>query len=129
MLGMITLMPLSLALGTSLDWGKLAAGFLGLTLLIASFGAAGLYISSLSAQPIVAGVGTFGLLLFLVVLYISGNSQGATSELFIYLSHYSHFLSFVEGVFKTADLAYYLLFITGFLILTIRRLDNERLQR
>jgi ABC-2 type transport system permease protein len=129
MLGMITLMPLSLALGTDLDWGKLLAGFLGLTLLIASFGAAGLYISSLSTQPIVAGVGTFGLLLFLVVLYISGNSQGTTSDLFIYLSHYGHFLSFVEGIFNTSDLAYYLLFITAFLVLTIRRLDNERLQR
>lgn len=129
MLGMITLMPLSLAFSTSLDWGKIAAGLLGLTLLVGSFGAAGMYLSSLTTQPIIAAVSSFGLLLFLVILYISGNSQATASELFIYLSHYGHFLSFVEGMFDTADLAYYLLFIAGFLILTIRRLDNERLQR
>ncbi len=129
MLGMITLMPLSMALGTSLDWGKLFAGLLGLTLLIGSFGAAGLYLSTLTPQPIIAAVSSFGLLIFLVVLYVSGNSQAAGSELFIYLSHYGHFLSFLEGIFDTSDLAYYLLFILGFLVLSIRRLDNERLQR
>lgn len=129
MLGMIVLMPASLAIGTDLDWGKLAAGFIGLVLLIGSFGAAGLYLSSLTTQPIIAAVSGFGLLLFLVILYISGNSQAAASDVFIYLSHYGHFLSFAEGVFDTADLAYYLLFIGGFLILTIRHLDNQRLQR
>ncbi|MGD8644268.1 MAG: ABC transporter permease [Chromatiales bacterium] len=129
MLGIVTLMPISLALGTDLDWGKLASGFLGLLLLLGSFSAAGLYLSSLTVQPIIAAVSSFGLLLFLVILYISGNTENTASELFVYLSHYSHFLSFVEGVFDSADLAYYLLFIAAFLILTIRRLDNERLQR
>ena len=129
MLGMITLMPLSLASSTSLDWGKIAAGLLGLTLLVGSFGAAGMYLSSLTTQPIIAAVSSFGLLLFLVILYILGNSQATGSNLFIYLSHYEHLASFLRGVFDTSDLAYYLLFIAGFLILTIHRLDNERLQR
>lgn len=129
MLGMIALMPLSLALGTTLDWGKIAAGLIGLLLLVGSFGAAGMYLSSLTTQPIIAAVSSFGLLIFLVVLYISGNSQSTGSELFIYLSHYGHFLSFLEGMFDTADLAYYLLFIAAFLVLTIRHLDNQRLQR
>lgn len=129
MIAMITLMPLSLALGTDLDWGKLAAGVLGLSLLIASFAAAGLYLSALSTQPIVAAIGSFGLLLFLVILYIAGKSQFIASELFIYLSHYGHFLSFLSGNFNSADLAYYALFILSFVILSIRKLDNERLQR
>ena len=41
--GMISLMPLSLMLGTELDLGKLAAGTLGLLLLLSSFAAAGLF--------------------------------------------------------------------------------------
>jgi ABC-2 type transport system permease protein len=129
MLGMITLMPLSLVSGTALDLGKILAGLLGLALLLGSFTAAGLYFSSLTKQPIIAAVSSFGLLIFLVVLYISGSSQGNASELFIYLSHFGHFLSFTEGRFDSSDLSYYLVFITSFLILSIRRLDNQRLQR
>jgi ABC-2 type transport system permease protein len=37
-------------------------------------------------------------------------------------------LSFLAGLFDSSDLVYYLLFSVAFLILTIRRLDNERLQ-
>jgi hypothetical protein len=33
----------------------------------------------------------------------------------------------LEGVFDTSDIAYYLLLIFGFLVLTIRQLDRERL--
>jgi ABC-2 type transport system permease protein len=33
----------------------------------------------------------------------------------------------LEGLFDTADVAYYLIFITVFLVLTIRQLDRERL--
>ncbi len=128
MLALSALMPLSLAAGTTLDWGKLAAGLLGLGLLTGSFAAAGLYLSSLTETPFIAAVGSFGLLAFLVVLYLSGRSQGASSELFVYLSHFGHFLSFLEGLFDTADLGYYLLFIATFLVLTIRRLDNLRVQ-
>ena len=129
MVALISLMPLSLYLGTSLDWGKLLSAVMGLILLLASFAASGMFISSLVKQPIIAAVGSFGLLLFLVVLYISGNSQSSGSELFVYLSHFGHFLSFLKGIFNTADLAYYLLFIIGFLVLTIRKLSNEILQR
>lgn len=127
MILMVTLMPLSLSFGTRLDWGQLAAGVLGLLLLLASFSAAGLYISSLTGQPTLAAVGTFGLLLFLVVLYISGASHDSASQLFIYLSQFSHFLAFLRGEFKSSNLAYYFLFIFSFLVLTIHRLDGLRL--
>ncbi len=126
---LISVMPLSLQLGTSLDLGKILASILGLILLLASFAAAGLFISSLTRQPIVAAVSSFGLLLFLVVLYISGKSQSNGSELFIYLSHFGHFLSFLQGLFQSGDMLYYLLFIGGFIVLTVRKLDNESLQR
>lgn len=128
MVVLLSLMPASMSLGTALDWGRLAAASLGLLLLLASFAAAGMFLSSLTRQPVIAAVTTFGLLLFLVVLYISGNSQGGGSEIFVYLSHFGHFLSFVEGMFDTSDLAYYLLFIVGFVVLTVRKLDSDRLQ-
>lgn len=128
MVGLLVLMPVSLSLGTALDWGQLAAATLGLLLLLASFAAAGMFLSSLTRQPVIAAVTSFGLLLFLVVLYISGNSRGAGSEMFVYLSHFSHFRSFLDGMFDSSDLAYYLLFILGFVVLTVRKLDSDRLQ-
>src|SRR6056297_3085111 len=48
MLALVALMPLSLALGGTLDWGLLAAGFFGLVLVVASFAAAGLFLSSVT---------------------------------------------------------------------------------
>ena len=126
-IAMISLIPLALTIGTALDWGVIFTSSLGLFLLLSSFAAAGLFISSLTSQPIIAAISSFGLLLFLVVLYLSGNSQNNSSEVFIYLSHFSHFLPFLDGVFDTSDLVYYALFIVGFLILSIRKLDNDRL--
>lgn len=126
-IAMITLIPLALTIGTTLDWGVIFTSSLGLFLLLSSFAAAGLFISSLTSQPIIAAISSFGLLLFLVVLYLSGNSQNNSSEVFIYLSHFSHFLPFLDGVFDTSDLVYYALFIIGFLVLSIRKLDNDRL--
>jgi len=56
LVGLIALMPLSLLAGGTLDFGKLAAGLLGLTLVLGAFAAAGLFMSSLTAQPVVAAV-------------------------------------------------------------------------
>ena len=128
-LALVALMPLSLSFGTTLDWGKLLAGMVGLFLLLASFAAAGLYCSSLTSTPLIAAISSFGLLLLLVVFYLSGSSTSATSEVFKYLSHFSHFVPFLGGLFDSSDLIYYLLFISAFLILAIRHLDNQRLQR
>lgn len=128
MIGMLSLMPLSLSFGTSLDWGVFAGSVLGLVLLVGSFAAAGLFLSSMTRQPIIAAISSFGLLLFLVVLYLSGSSQSGGSEIFIHLSHFSHFLNFLQGIIDSSDFAYYILFIVAFLMLTIRKLDNERLQ-
>ncbi len=126
-IAMLSLMPLFLSLGTELDWGTILSASLGLFLLLASFAAAGMFLSSITNQPVIAAVSTFGLLMFLVVLYLSGGSQSNKSELFIYLSHFSHFETFVRGVIDTSDLVYYGLFIFGFVFLTIRKLDNDRL--
>jgi len=126
-ISMLSLMPIALSFGTELDWGIILSSTLGLFLLLASFSAAGLFLSSLSSQPIIAAISSFGFLMFLVVLYLSGGSQSNSSELFIYLSHFSHFETFVRGIIDSSDIVYYLLFIVGFLILSIRKLDNDRL--
>ncbi len=127
MLLLITLMPLSLLWGGSLDAGVVLSGLLGLGLLLGSFAAAGLFFSTLTTQPAAAAVGSFGLLLLLWVLDWAGGGEQGRSVLH-YLSILRHYEALLNGVFKSSDVIYYLLFITGFLVLAIRRLDYYRLQ-
>ena len=126
--GLIALMPLSLILGTDLDLGKLASGVLGLSLLVAGFAAVGLYFSSLTAQPVVAAATTLGLLILLWIIDSTPATAGALSAVFGYFSLLRHFEALLSGLFNSADVIFYLLFITFFLGLTIRHLDNQRLQ-
>lgn len=128
LLGLLALMPLSLLLGTNLDLGKLAAGLLGLSLLLAAFSAIGLFMSSLTEQPTVAAISTFGLLLLLWIIDWAGNSGNETSGLFAYLSMLRHYETLLNGLFNSTDVAYYLLLTVMFLGLSIRRMDADRLQ-
>ena len=129
MVAMITLMPLSLLLGGTLDFGLLASALLGLLLLLACFTALGLFMSTLTDQPTVAAISTFGVLLMLWIIDWAGsNEAGHISGLFAYLSILRHFESLLRGVFDSSDVIYYLLFVTVFLGLSIRRLDADRLQ-
>lgn len=122
------LMPLALGFGTSLDFGKWFAGLLGLALLAASFAAAGLYLSTLTAQPVVAATTTLGLLLALWIMDAASAGQEKASNLFAYLSPARHCDALLLGLFNSTDMAYYLLFSALFLGLAIRRLDDMRLR-
>ena len=124
---MISFMPLSLLLGTSLDIGQLFSAILGLFLLLSSFAAAGLFLSSLTKQTMMAALLGFGFLLILGLLYFAGTRTEQPSDLLLYLSHFGHYQSFLTGILNSTDIIYYLLFITLFIMLTIRKLDNERL--
>lgn len=125
---LVLAMPLSLAGGAPLDYGLLAAATLGLVLMLASFAALGVFVSSLTAQPVIAAGLSFGALLLLWILNWVGSSGGeAATPVLRYLSILSHYDPLLKGVFDTADVAYFLLFTLAFLALTVRRLDGERL--
>jgi ABC-2 type transport system permease protein len=124
-IGLSTLMALSLLFGGKLDLGLLAANFIGITLLCASFSALGLYISSLTTQPVVAAIGTLGALLGLWIINLTASDPNSALS---YLSLLKHFESFNKGLLNTADIGYYVLFITTFLVLAMRRLDQDRLR-
>lgn len=118
------LMPLSLLLGGALDLGRLAAALFGLGLLLACYGAIGLFLSSMTEQPAVAAISTYGLLLFLWIVNLSGTDD--RSSLFEWLSLSSHYRPFLDGVVRSGDLAYFLLLIAGSLLMTIHRLESRR---
>ncbi len=119
------LMSLSLYAGGKLDLGLVAANLAGILLIAASFTAIGLYISSLTSHPVIAAIGGLGALLGLWVIGMAGNEpNNALSQ----LSLIKHFESFNKGLIDTGDVIFFLLFITLFLVLAIRRLDQDRLR-
>jgi len=127
MLLLIAFMPLTLLFGTSLDIGVFLSGLLGLFLVVASLAAIGLFISSMTTHPTVAAVVGFGIMLLLWVFDLF-SATGDKTELTAYISMLSHFHPMLEGQISTRDLIYYILFISTFIVLSIRRLDIERLQ-
>jgi ABC-2 type transport system permease protein len=132
MLAMLALMPLSLLFVGSLDAGLFVSGLLGLLLLLGGFAAVGLFMSSLTTQPIIAAVSSFGALFLLWILDWAGTAsagqEGQAGNLLGYLSILGHYKPMLRGIFNSSDLLYYLLFIVTFIVLTIRRLDSYRLQ-
>ncbi len=126
---MTCLMPLSLLIGGELDLGKFVCNVLALSLLVAAFSSLGLYMSCIASHPTIAAIASFGLLLLLWVLDWSAGIKGQQSDVFQYLSILRHFQTIQSGLLNTVDLSYFLLFTCTFLILSIRRLENDRLQK
>lgn len=122
------LMPLSLALGTTLDYGKLLSGLLGQFLNVAAFAALGLYMSTLFRQPVIAAASSFGLLIMFWIINIAGTSD-SEQNFFNYLSMTHHSIQMLRGIVYTSDIAYFVLFSLGFILLSIRQLDAQRIQQ
>jgi ABC-2 type transport system permease protein len=126
---MVSLMPLSLAIGTELDYGLIVSGLLGLALLVAAFSAIGLFISTLTKQPTIAAFSTFSLLFLLWIIDWAAASQAteASSNVLNWLSILRHYEPLLRGDINSNDIAYYLILIFSFLALSIHRLNMQRL--
>lgn len=122
---LVTAMSLTLFAGGTIDVGLLLANLVGLVLLCASFAAAGIYVSCLSAQPVVAAIGALALLVGLALIDFSVTDPDSPLHMFSLLKHFG---AFNKGIVDTADLAFCLLFVALFLVLAIRRLHGERLR-
>lgn len=120
-----TLMPLSLLAGGTLDFGMFASGLLGLLLLLAGFAAVGLFMSTLTQHQLIAAMATFGALLLFWILDWAGSGEGTGT--LSYLSLLNHYEPLLRGVFDSSDVVYLLLFVVTFLVLSVRRLDMDRL--
>ncbi len=118
----IPLMIGSLSVGSHLDYGLLLSNVLGLLLLIASYVAVGLYISSLTAQPIIAAIGALAVL---VGLWLADLAATAEISPWHFISPWHHFQSFSTGLLDSGDAIFFLLFTSMFLLLTIKRLGSH----
>jgi len=109
------------------EWRPIAAGYLGLLLMGGCFISAGLFVSSLTKNQIVAGIMTFAVFLMLWVIDWIGESSSPTTKAIVeHLSITRHFDDFARGVVDTNHVIYYLSFITFGLFLTAKSVDSER---
>ena len=109
------------------EWKPVATGYLGLLLMGACFISAGLLISSLTKNQIVAGMVTFALFLLLWVINWVGQSLGPTGQAIVtHLSITDHLDDFARGIIDTKHVVYYLSFIVFGLFLTAKSVDSER---
>jgi ABC-2 type transport system permease protein len=109
------------------EWKPIVSAYLGLLLMGGCFISAGLFISSLTKNQIVAVMATFAVFLFLWVINWIGSFSGSGVERITeYLSIIQHFDDFAKGVIDTTHVIYYLSFITFGLFLTAKSVDSER---
>ena len=95
----------------NLEMKAIFTGLLGMYLLMCTYSAIGLFMSSLSIYPIVAAVGTFGVLAALNMVGNIWQEYAFMRDITHWLSISSRIISFLQGVIASADVFYYLLII------------------
>ncbi len=130
--GVAMLAPIALecvylaAMGT-LDYGPVAAGFLGLYLLIAQFVAIGLFCSSLTRVQVGSAIISFVMLLGLFFLWLVVRDRSSLAAVVLrYMAPPVHYDGFVKGIVDTRDLVYFASTTALFLFLSVRVLESRR---
>ena len=100
--------PLTISFLSDLDWGPVIGGYIGASMLAASFCAVGLFASSLTRNQIVAfiiGLAIcFGLTMLDKMLFFLPETL---LGLFSYLGADTHFANISKGIIDTRDLLYF----------------------
>jgi len=128
MLAGTLIFPAILAYYGNPDWGIVLTSYLGLLLCCGAFVSAGLFSSSLTNEPVAAGLG--GVLL-LLPFWLAGSvsdlvTMDAARTVLRHVSFLTHIEPFSKGIVDTADLAWFAMFTFAFLFLTWRSIESRR---
>ncbi len=120
--------PLVLAYYGDPDWGVIFTSYLGLALACGAFVAAGIFTSSLTDEPVAAGLGG---VLVLLPFWMSGTAADmvpyeGVSAVLRHISFLTHVEPFSRGVIDSADVIWFVLFTFAFLFLTWRSVESRR---
>jgi ABC-2 type transport system permease protein len=119
-------MPLVLAHATHLDWGKLAAASLGLTLMLAALAAIAVACSSFASHPAIAASAALIIALALWSVNLGAQMAGLNGGAINWLAMSTHLQPLLRGLVSTADVLWFVLLIALALALATRRLDADR---
>jgi ABC-2 type transport system permease protein len=133
-IALVAAMPFSLAASTSLDYGLIGTVCFGLLLLSAGFAAIGVYLSSLTTQPVAAAFATFAAIAAMILVSeAAGDGLRARNwqlpeALVQVFSPLRNFEPFGKGMIDTYAIVCLLLFAVVFIVLTVRRLEARLLR-
>ena len=108
------------------DTGLILSGLTGLFLLICTYAAIGLFMSSLTAYQVVAAISTLAVLAALKFIGSVGQEINFLRDLTYFLSISGRADDMLKGLISTKDILYFILIIILFLYLCIMHLQNER---
>ncbi len=119
--------PVTIEYFSTVSWGQIVSGYLGLILLGMAMSSIGLLCSSVTDKQVVAAVLTIGILaLFWFVGGVIGGHREDISKIMRELSLFSHFENLYSGLLDTRDIAYLLSFTVVALFLSHRVLESNR---
>jgi ABC-2 type transport system permease protein len=101
-------------------------GLLGLFLLVATYQAIGLFMSSISSYIVVAALGTFGIFSLLSFVGSLGQDVAYLRDITYWLSINSRAGTFIKGLITSEDVIYFIIISGMFLFLTISYLKFKR---
>lgn len=102
--------PLVLTFYTSVEWGAVFSGYLGMLFSLSLYVSIGMFASSITDNYVVAGLLSFGLFILLFVIAAFGNAPDSViSGIFREISYSNHYSQFASGLIKMKDLLYFLI--------------------
>lgn len=113
---------------SEVDWGPIAAGYIGVVGIGALFLAVGTFASALSRNQLVAATLTFAMLVPLFAFGLLENlvNSDLLKQVFSYLNLWQHMDDFGKGIVDTRQLVYYLSATVLFLFLAARSLEAKK---
>lgn len=111
------------------DWGHAWVGLLGVFLLICTYSAIGLFMSSLTGYPVVAAIGTLALLACLNYVGNVGQGIDFVRDITYWLALSGKTRDFILGIIPSESVIYFVALILFFLYITLLRLEDKRTSR
>ncbi|MDD3990392.1 MAG: Gldg family protein [Bacteroidales bacterium] len=108
------------------DFPGVSSGLLGLFLLICTYAAIGLFMSSLTSYQVVAALGTFAILAVLNTVNTWWQDIPMVRDITYWFSIRGRTLEFIRGLICSEDLLYFLIVISLFISLSILRINSIR---
>ncbi len=117
-----------IAIFTTVAWSVVFGNLIGTILLATALIAIGMFISTLTENQVIAAVGGFAVMLFLMLIDNLKNVVTNTllQKIVTEVSFYERYTGFVMGKFNYADAVFYLSVAAIFIFLTIRVIERRR---
>lgn len=124
---LLSALPLTMMLATDLDYGLWATNALGMTLMVLLTMSICSLFASISKSYLLTLVGGYGFLILTKVLQLAASSTN--SEIFYYLSAFTHQATFMRGIINSPSVLYFIIFICANLYLSAYLINEDNLHQ